>query len=137
MNLNPQSESQPEQLNRILLSEDSLVPSSGFSASVMEAIRERAVAPAPIPFPWKWAIPGIMTLIVGIAVIIRLAMTTIQNMNSTSATISTLPDWLSNPSDVDTLRGFGTQAAPAILALAGSWICVVICRRLVGGNSMR
>ena len=54
-----------ELLDRILGTEEELVPSSGFAASVMERIREEAVAPRPIPFPWKQAVPGIV-LAVGV-----------------------------------------------------------------------
>jgi hypothetical protein len=49
-----------ELLDRILATEEELVPSSGFAASVMERIREEATAPRPIPFPWKRAIPGLV-----------------------------------------------------------------------------
>jgi hypothetical protein len=49
-----------ELLDRILATEEELVPSSGFAASVMERIREEAAEPPPIPFPWKRAIPGIV-----------------------------------------------------------------------------
>jgi hypothetical protein len=48
-----------EMLDRMLASEEELIPSSGFAASVMERIREEAAASPPIPFPWKRAIPGI------------------------------------------------------------------------------
>jgi hypothetical protein len=54
-----------ELLDRILATEEELVPSSGFAASVMERIREEAAAPQPIPFPWKQAVPGIV-LAVGV-----------------------------------------------------------------------
>jgi len=54
-----------ELLDRILATEEQLIPSSGFAASVMERIREEATAPRPIPFPWKQAIPGIV-LAVGV-----------------------------------------------------------------------
>jgi hypothetical protein len=47
-------------IDRILASEEALIPSSGFLASVMESVREEAAAPPPIPFPWKRAIPGIL-----------------------------------------------------------------------------
>jgi hypothetical protein len=49
-----------ELLDRILATDEELVPSSGFAASVMERIREEAAAPRPIPFPWKQAVPGIV-----------------------------------------------------------------------------
>jgi hypothetical protein len=52
------SEAQHNEIDRILATEDALVPSSGFLASVMDHVQEEAAAPAPIPFPWKQALPG-------------------------------------------------------------------------------
>jgi hypothetical protein len=46
-------------LDRIL-SEEEILPSSGFTASVMDAVRREAAAPPPIPFPWKRALPGLV-----------------------------------------------------------------------------
>ena len=46
-----------DDLDRMLLEREEIVPSSGFVAAVMEAVQQEAVAPAPIPFPWKWALP--------------------------------------------------------------------------------
>jgi hypothetical protein len=45
-------------LNRVLASEDELLPSSGFVSAVMERVRDEAVAPLPIPFPWNRVLPG-------------------------------------------------------------------------------
>jgi len=45
-------------LDRMLMDREEIVPSSGFVSSVMEAVQQEAAAPAPIPFPWKWAVPG-------------------------------------------------------------------------------
>ena len=54
-------ESDPiDQIDRILASEDPILPSSGFLASVMERVEEESRAPVPIPFPWKRAVPGIV-----------------------------------------------------------------------------
>ena len=39
---------------------DEIVPSSGFTASVMDAVMREATAPPPIPFPWKRALPGLV-----------------------------------------------------------------------------
>lgn len=55
-----QSKLDPDPLDRILASEEPLVPSSGFLAAVMERVEEESRLPAPIPFPWKRAIPGIL-----------------------------------------------------------------------------
>ncbi|MES2219735.1 MAG: hypothetical protein V4587_02070 [Acidobacteriota bacterium] len=57
-----------DDLDRMLLEREEIVPSSGFVASVMEAVQQEATAPAPIPFPWKWALPGLLvsvTLAIG------------------------------------------------------------------------
>jgi hypothetical protein len=53
-----QSDAEHNEIDRILATEDALVPSSGFLASVMDHVQEEAAAPAPIPFPWKRALPG-------------------------------------------------------------------------------
>ncbi|MGB8478394.1 MAG: hypothetical protein WCE63_06090 [Acidobacteriaceae bacterium] len=47
-----------DDLDRMLMEREEIVPSSGFVACVMEAVQQEAAAPAPIPFPWKWAVPG-------------------------------------------------------------------------------
>jgi hypothetical protein len=47
------------EIDRILAEEDTILPSSGFADSVMEAVRREAQAPAPIQFPWKRALPGL------------------------------------------------------------------------------
>jgi hypothetical protein len=46
------------ELDRIL-AQTEILPSSGFTASVMDAVRHEASAPPPIPFPWKRALPGL------------------------------------------------------------------------------
>ena len=48
------------EIDRILATEEELIPSSGFLASVMENVREEAAAPPPIPFPWVRAVPGMI-----------------------------------------------------------------------------
>jgi hypothetical protein len=56
------SEAQHTEIDHILATEEPLVPTSGFLASVMERVREEAAAPAPIPFPWKRALPGMIVV---------------------------------------------------------------------------
>jgi hypothetical protein len=48
-----------EDINLTLSRDDSIVSSSGFTASVMDALMREATAPPPIPFPWKRALPGV------------------------------------------------------------------------------
>ena len=62
-----------DEVDRALLADETLVPSSGFAASVMEAVREAAAAPPPLAFPWlrfgiglgacvAWAAAGVAIL---------------------------------------------------------------------------
>jgi hypothetical protein len=44
------------EMNHILATEEELMPSSGFAASVMDRVRQEAALPAPMPFPWIKAI---------------------------------------------------------------------------------
>ena len=50
-------------LDRILESDEPILPSSGFLAAVMERVEEESRAPALIPFPWKRAILAIPFII--------------------------------------------------------------------------
>jgi len=50
------------EIDHILATEEPLLPTSGFLASVMERVREEATAPSPIPFPWKRALPGVVVV---------------------------------------------------------------------------
>ncbi|HWF66887.1 MAG TPA: hypothetical protein VN670_06265 [Acidobacteriaceae bacterium] len=59
-------------LERALMEMEEIAPSSGFVASVMEAVQQEVSAPAPIPFPWKWALPGgIVSVVLTVGLIIR------------------------------------------------------------------
>ena len=48
-----------DDLDRMLSGEEPIVPSNGFVAGVMDAVRREASTPPPIAFPWKWALPGL------------------------------------------------------------------------------
>src|SRR5271157_1602144 len=56
-----------DEIDRILSREDEILPSSGFAASVMEAVRRDAAVPPPIPFPWKRALPCAVMAVVALA----------------------------------------------------------------------
>jgi hypothetical protein len=86
-------EHEEEEMNRILSRDDEILPSSGFAASVMQAVRREAAAPPPIPFPWKRALPGVVVaglvlariLVVGISDISRLISASASPQPSTSS----------------------------------------------------
>jgi hypothetical protein len=58
-----------DELNRILAAEDEIVPTSGFAAAVMHAVRSEAEAPRPIPFPWRRALPGAIAAVVALTLL--------------------------------------------------------------------
>jgi hypothetical protein len=41
-----------DEIDRWLSEDDVIVPASGFTEGVMDAVRREAAAPPPIPFPW-------------------------------------------------------------------------------------
>jgi hypothetical protein len=63
-----------DDLDRLLAGHDDLQPSSGFAASVMEAVEREASMPPPLPFPWWRALPGAVALIVALAAAIRIGL---------------------------------------------------------------
>ncbi|HEV2135707.1 MAG TPA: hypothetical protein VGR47_15835 [Terracidiphilus sp.] len=109
-------------IERILASEEVLVPSSGFASAVMERVREESAAPPPIPFPWKRAIPGI-ALAVGV-----FGWGAYEMMRSASAmTISLAPIHLSSA----TLTGLESTGW-VVLALGFSLLAWRFSLRLMG-----
>jgi len=82
------------EMDRILFRQDEILPSSGFAASVMEAVRREAAAPPPIPFPWKRALPFLVVatlvlaavVVAGVAVIVQIS----REPSSQGATVSSL-----------------------------------------------
>jgi hypothetical protein len=70
MNVTPQNQ-QDDELDRMLrthmnATSEQLTPSSGFTQSVMDAIRDEATVPPPIPFPWKRLLPAAIALLCAI-----------------------------------------------------------------------
>lgn len=82
-----------DDLDRLLAEDDTLRPSSGFAASVMDAIRSDASAPRPIPFPWLRALPALLSLLVAFAV----ALSSIEL--TAPALPRALPDLAANPAN--------------------------------------
>ena len=77
----------PDDLDRVLLREAEIVPSSGFAKSVMAAVRSEAAAPPPIPFPWERALPGLAVCAVAIVGALR------GTASSASISTPTLMHW--------------------------------------------
>jgi len=52
-----------DEIERILDGEDEILPSSGFAASVMEAVHRDVITLPPLGFPWRRAMPGVVALL--------------------------------------------------------------------------
>ena len=57
-----------------LSNEDAILPSSGFAASVMDAVRREALAPPPLPFPWKRALPCFAACVFGVVALVVMSI---------------------------------------------------------------
>jgi hypothetical protein len=53
-----------DDLDRIFSADESIVPSSGFARSVMDAVGSAAEEPPPLPFPWIRFAAGLLACLV-------------------------------------------------------------------------
>jgi|SRR5271157_979215 len=115
-------------IDRILATEEELVPSSGFLASVMETIHEQAIAPRPIPFPWKRAVPG-MVLTAGV-----LGWGAFELVRQAIPAVRELP--LTNPHISAVLVRPLEQAGWVALALGASLLSWLLSQRLASRSGL-
>lgn len=121
------------EIGQILATEEKLIPSSGFMASVMESIRQEAALPPPIPFPWTWAVLGILQVggVFGWGAfeIVHLGLPTfdIPDLHSLALTSPHLSAALVAP-----VESVGWVA----LALGVSLLCWLFSRRLAGSGGL-
>lgn len=103
-----------DDLDRILVSEDSITPSGGFLASVMEGVRECRRHEIPIPFPWKRFTTGsVGGLSCTVLSMILLAPELFPLRSPGMRTWLPIPQWLCAP-----------EIVWAVLVLAGSLLAV-------------
>ena len=57
------------ELDRILSTEQEIVPSTNFARNVMDKVRMEASVPPPIPFPWKRALPGVVLCVLAVVAV--------------------------------------------------------------------
>jgi hypothetical protein len=121
------------EINSILSREDEILPSSGFTVSVMDAVRREAAAPPPIPFPWKRALPGLVVGAFAIAlVLVAGIMAVAQAGKATAPQVS-----MSSPSVAPLLfHGGGIESAATwtVLALLVAFVSVKLSVRLTSGR---
>src|SRR5271157_3295625 len=74
------------EIDPILSGQDELLPSAGFVASVMDAVRREAAAPPPIPFPWKRALAGLALAAVALALLVFVGVFAVTQHGGASTT---------------------------------------------------
>jgi len=116
-----------DEMNRILSQADEILPSSGFAASVMDAVRREAAAPPPIPFPWKRALPGLAVGGLMLVLVLRALLVAMAH-----AVKVTAPQFMSLPSGMPPLFHGGIESAAiwAALALLTALVSVKLTMRL-------
>jgi hypothetical protein len=122
-----------DEIDRMLSREDDILPSSGFAASVMDAVRREAAAPPPIPFPWKRALPGLVVAGVVLAVILIAGVVVLaESGRATTRHFSTAV-----PSIMPPLFNGGIESASAwtVLALLLAFVSVKLSMRLTSGRA--
>ena len=121
-----------DEIDHMLSREDEILPSSGFAASVMDAVRREAAAPPPIPFPWKRALPGLaagglVLVLVLVAGIVGIA----QMGKATAPQPSMFP--LAMPPFFH--GGIESAATWTVLSLLVAFVSVKLSMRLASGGA--
>jgi len=120
-----------QEFDRILSHETDLVPSSGFAATVMDAVRNEACAPPPIPFPWARALPGIAA---GVFALVYLFIGVFRQAGSVADSPSSIDRFFS--SLVPAFRAAQMMGAGWILAaLVLTYLCVKLSFLFARRNS--
>lgn len=115
-------------VDHILRSDETLMPSSGFLAAVMERVHDGAAAPAPIPFPWRRALPGI---VLALAVLLWGAYECFRTVFRDARQFSfTLPEF-----SMDTWSTFA-PAGWVVLALGVALLSWIFASRMVRGSGL-
>jgi hypothetical protein len=110
-----------DDLDRILVSEEELHPSSGFTAAVMARVREAAAEPPPLPFPWPRFVFGglVLAVLTGLGAWLLLNDPTAAGLRSALASTRTV---LESP---QVLRAMGTTLG----SLVGTYLLVELTLR--------
>jgi hypothetical protein len=120
------------EIDHILSREDEIQPSSGFLASVMDAVQREAAVPPPIPFPWKRAIPGlaaacfalVLVLVVGFMASAPSGHTALSGLSGPA--VASMPPIFSG--------GIESAAIWTAMSLLLAWVSVKLSMRLAVGR---
>ena len=119
-----------EDFDRVLSAEEEIVPSSGFTRAVMEAVRREAFEPKPIPFPWRRALPGLLLLAI-VVISVVLVPKPVNRAGETGLPTVQLAAMLS--SFLEIIRRLHVNWLLGSLLL--TWACVTVSMRLASLRS--
>lgn len=123
-----------DELDRILSREQEILPSSGFTVSVMDAVRREAAVPPPIPFPWKRALPLLAVAGVALVLVVVVLVVGIPQLGREGASSPSAGEWM--PTLLRFTNAAVTSAAGwMLLALALSFASVAFSLRLASGRT--
>jgi hypothetical protein len=119
------------EMDLILSRQDDIQPSSGFAASVMEAVRREAAVPPPIPFPWKRALP------LGALAAVTLILTAVAAVFAAAhpGSGSVAPNLSFSPLRGLSENGLGSALTWTGVALLAAFVSVKLSMRLAGGRT--
>lgn len=117
-----------DDLDQVLGRQDDIVPSSGFAAGVMEAVRREASATPPLPFPWKRALPGLAAAVLALLGFLILGVP--EFLRGAASTDQLSPALITILKEANQL-GAGWIA----LALLLSFASIRVSMRLAGGRT--
>ncbi len=122
-----------DELDHILAKQDDIQPSSGFAASVMDAVRDEASAPPPIPFPWRRALPVLLFAVLALVAVMTVAVVAIVQLGrGAGAPQLTSSLWEMIPTEA---RGpIGAGVAWTAAALLAAFVSVKLSMRLASGR---
>ncbi len=130
-----------DEMDRMLLRENEILPSSGFVGSVMEAVRREAAAPPPIPFPWKRVLPGLVVagavLVTIVVVLVRAHVGQLTVPRADSASPSAMPSLFGPSLFGPSLLHGGIESAATwiVLALVTAFVSVKVSIGLAFGRA--
>jgi hypothetical protein len=119
-----------EDFDRMLSTQEELIPSSGFVDGVMDAIEYAASTPPPIPFPWRHALPGLAAWLIALVSFIYLAFAQSDAISTRAALPGTAPMLAAIIAGLKAVDG-GWIA----VALLTSAAAVFFSMRMVGGRT--
>lgn len=122
------------EIDPVLAGQNELLPSAGFVASVMDAVRREAAAPPPIPFPWKRALAGLVLAVVALGLLAAFGVFAVTQHTGGSI----VPQAAGNLSwrlAQGLQEKIKTAALWTTLALLGTFVTVKLSMRLAVGRT--